>query len=229
VKLNGLSILLSDVLLAGLTLRLAWSLLLEARRLKDRAVALWCAAFCTVAGSVVLTGIWRTFPGTLDEHWSPLLRTSAMVLATAAGLLFLLGVLHGYSAGRVRAIVAGVAVAKFALFSLWIAVNDNFGLVIYDSALTMLVMMVFCTWGAWFERTPSAPWVLAGLLVSMLGALFQQGRVSVHPRFDHNDLYHVIQMAAMYFLYRGGMLLRDLEPEPVELETPQQSPVVGEE
>jgi len=229
VKINGLSILVTDVLLAAITLRLAWGLLLEARRLKDRAIALWCGGFCAVAGSVVLGGIWRVFSASLDADWAPLLRTGTMVLPTLAGLLFLLGVLHGYSGGRLRAIVAAVAVAKFALFSLWIAVNDNFSLVVYDSVLTMFVVIILCTWGAWVQRTPSAPWVLAGLLVSMVGALFQQGRVSIHPHFDHNDLYHVIQIAAMYFLYRGGLLLRDLEPVPIDLEATQQLPIVGEE
>ena len=30
-----------------------------------------------------------------------------------------------------------------------------------------------------------------------------------HPSFNHNDLYHVIQVAAMFLLYRGARTLND--------------------
>jgi hypothetical protein len=35
-----------------------------------------------------------------------------------------------------------------------------------------------------------------------------------HPNFNHNDLYHVIQIAAMVLLYRGARRLSDLAPRP---------------
>ncbi len=222
--------LITDLLLASFTLWLGWGLYQEARRLKDRAIALWLGAFCASGVSVVLNGLWHAFSEQqLEADWVPLLWSSATVLAVASSLLFLLAIVHVYTGGRVRAIIAGVAVAKFALLGVWIAVNNRFGLTIYDSVFTMLIILVLSTWGAWIRAAPFAPWVLAGIMISMLATLFQQGRVAIHPRFDHNDLYHVTQMLAMYYLYRGGMLLRDRQPEVLDFETTQQLPVVGEE
>ena len=63
----------------------------------------------------------------------------------------------------------------------------------------------------------------------MLAALFQQGRVAIHAHFNHNDLYHVIQMGAMYFLFRGGLLVRELEPSARDVEATQPLPMVREE
>ena len=222
--------LITDLLLASFTLWLGWGLYQEARRLKDRAIALWLGAFCASGVSVVLNGLWHAFSEQqLEADWVPLLWSSATVLAVASSLLFLLAIVHVYTGGRVREIIAGVAVAKFALLGVWIAVNNRFGLTIYDSVFTMLIILVLSTWGAWIRAAPFAPWVLAGIMISMLATLFQQGRVAIHPRFDHNDLYHVTQMLAMYYLYRGGMLLRDRQPEVLDFETTQQLPVVGEE
>ncbi|MEO8631560.1 MAG: hypothetical protein ABI612_26220 [Betaproteobacteria bacterium] len=223
--------LVTDLLLASFTLWLGWGLYQEARRLKDRAIALWLGAFCASGVSVVLNGLWHAFSEQQQEaDWvSSLLWSSATVLAVTSSLLFLLAIVRVYTGGRVRAIIGGVAVAKFALLGLWIALNNRFGLIIYDTVLTMLIILVLSTWGAWIRATPFAPWVLAGVMISMLATLFQQGRVAMHPRFDHNDLYHVTQMLAIYYLYRGGMLLRDSEPEVPEFETTQQLPVVGEE
>lgn len=223
------STFVTDFLLAAFTLWLAWGLFQEAYRLKDRSIALWLGAFCAVAASGILGGIWHGFSPRMDPRVATLLWTASMIMASTASLLFLLAILRVYTSGRLLGILGGVAVAKFALFAMWVAVNDNFRLVVYDSALTMFVIVVLSTWGAWARHLPSAPWVLAGVLISMLAELFQQGRVSIHPHFNHNDLYHVIQMGAMYFLCRGGLLLREREPTAPDLEATQPLPVVGEE
>jgi hypothetical protein len=41
-------------------------------------------------------------------------------------------------------------------------------------------------------------------LPSILAALLQQARVSIHPvYFNHNAVYHVVQGIALVLLYRG--------------------------
>jgi hypothetical protein len=37
----------------------------------------------------------------------------------------------------------------------------------------------------------------------------QARRLAPHRLFNHNDLYHVIQMVALYAFYRGGLQLVD--------------------
>ena len=54
-----------------------------------------------------------------------------------------------------------------------------------------------------------AGWVAAGVAVSFAGAVVQQSGFSLHRHFNHNDIFHLIQMAGLYLLYRGGVLLRD--------------------
>jgi hypothetical protein len=221
--------LFTDWLLAVVTTWLAWELLRQALRLKDRAIGLWVGAFGAVAGSAVLAGIAQALSASMDPSAAALARTGTLVLASAASLLFLLSTLRAFTSGRVLAIGAGLAVAKFTLFAVYVAVNDDARMVIYDGALTMLVVIVVSTWGAWAQRMPSATWILAGVLVSMLATLFQQGRVSIHPQFSHNDLYYVVQTAAMYLLYRGGLLLREWAAAVPDFEATQPLPFVGEE
>lgn len=229
LKIAEASTLFTDWLLAIVTMWLAWELLGQALRLRDRAVGLWVGAFGAVGGSVLLAGIVQTFSTSMDPSTVALARTGTLVLASAASLLFLLSTLRAFTSGRVLAIGAGLAVAKFTLFAVYVAVNDDARMVIYDSALTMLVVIVLSTWGAWAQRLPSATWILAGVLVSMLAALFQQGRVSIHPRFTYNDLYYVVQTAAMYLLYRGGLLLRQRTNSVPDFEATQPLPFAREE
>ncbi|HUP18666.1 MAG TPA: hypothetical protein VM778_01800 [Gemmatimonadota bacterium] len=59
-------------------------------------------------------------------------------------------------------------------------------------------------------RSPSAGWILAGVAVAAAGSAVQRSGLSIHPHwFDHNALYHVVQMAAAGLLYRGGLQLED--------------------
>ena len=46
-------------------------------------------------------------------------------------------------------------------------------------------------------------WMLAGVAVSVMGALVQASGFALHAHFNHNDLYHVIQIGAMFLFYRG--------------------------
>jgi hypothetical protein len=52
-------------------------------------------------------------------------------------------------------------------------------------------------------------WIVTGVAVSALGALVQASGLAPHRHFNHNDLYHVIQLAAMFLLYRGARRLTD--------------------
>ncbi len=51
--------------------------------------------------------------------------------------------------------------------------------------------------------------ILAGIAVSIAGAAVQASGLRLHEHFNHNDLYHVIQIAAMVLFYRGARRLTD--------------------
>lgn len=100
-----------------------------------------------------------------------------------------------------------VAIVKFILFASWMITHDAFVHVIADYGTT-LVLLAGVQIVAWMRRrAPSAPWILGSIGVSVLGALVQQSGVALHRHFNHNDLYHVIQLVALWLLYRGGLLL----------------------
>jgi hypothetical protein len=60
------------------------------------------------------------------------------------------------------------------------------------------------------KREAGKRWLLVGAVVSAVGIILLTQRVSPHPHFNQNDLYHVIQMFGLHFLYRGAVLLHGL-------------------
>jgi hypothetical protein len=201
--------LITHYALGLLTGYFTWRLVADARNRPDLAARLWAAAFAAVALCAFSGGTYRGFAPRLDPAVAQALWRATLCLAGAASLLFLSSIVHVYTAGRLRVALLTLAAAKFALLAVWIADHDDARYVVYDTFATMLPALVLSAWGGWSRRVAAAPWVLGGILVSLVAALVHQGRVALHPQFDHSDLFRVIQMIAMYFLFRAGLEMRD--------------------
>src|SRR5206468_1209672 len=61
---------------------------------------------------------------------------------------------------------------------------------------------------------PATRWILGGVAVSLIAAGIQAGRVALHEHFNHNDLYHVVQIVAMLLYYAGAKRMRDASVAP---------------
>lgn len=58
-------------------------------------------------------------------------------------------------------------------------------------------------------RREGIQWMKAAIALSLVGLAVLLGKLSFHQHFNQNDLYHVIQMAGLYCLYRGALLLSE--------------------
>lgn len=76
-------------------------------------------------------------------------------------------------------------------------------------AILLLALAVLCLIQLLNSRSPAGMWILAGGLITSAGIAVQHARIMIHRHFNHNDLFHVMMMAAYYLWYRGGLLLRD--------------------
>jgi hypothetical protein len=61
------------------------------------------------------------------------------------------------------------------------------------------------------HRKIGVSWLRKGILASAIGVALMVAKVSFHQHFNHNDLYHVIQMLGLWCFYRGAVLLHGLE------------------
>ena len=87
----------------------------------------------------------------------------------------------------------------FGSYGLWVIRNPVFLMAIlaYGAALAVLVgVQLFA------RRLDFGGWLLlAGVVLSLVAAGIQQSGVAIHQYFNHNDLYHVVQAVAVWFLY----------------------------
>ena len=61
------------------------------------------------------------------------------------------------------------------------------------------------------RRREGIAWLKRALVATLFGLVLLVSKASLHRHFNQNDLYHVVQMVGLYFLYRGARLLHGLE------------------
>jgi hypothetical protein len=59
-------------------------------------------------------------------------------------------------------------------------------------------------------RTEGVSWLKRAIAVTLAGLAVLVWKLAPHRHFNHNDLYHLIQMAGLFFLYRGAVRLHGL-------------------
>jgi len=159
----------------------------------------------TLLTDYVLAGVtgwlaWRLW-SLREAHTARLLWAIAFValaLAAAAG-----GSHHGFApmlsppalAALWKATVLCVGIASFGMLcgSAIATITGNARRLLLALAAAKLALYSF--------------WMLAAAVVSALAAAVQASGFSLHQHFNHNDLYHVIQIAALWLFYRGARLL----------------------
>lgn len=165
----------------------------------------WALAFFFTAMASLAGG---TYHGFAPEHW--LWKTTVYSVGLASFFL-LSGAVVASVNGAAQRMLLTFAVVKFMGYATWMITHDRFVNVIvdYGAALLLVAILQLIAWRT--RRAASAPWVLGSIGVSVIGAVVQQSGFAVHQHFNHNDLYHVIQLVALWMLWRGGLLFTKSE------------------
>ncbi len=181
-------------MLGGVTAWLAFRLFKSS--LHQRSKQLWSLAFGALALGAFLGGTWHGFVQ------SDLLWKATVLSVGVASFGMVAGSAFAVFAGTARRLVIGFAAANLGIYAIWMLKHDAFIYVVIDSGIAFAIV-------ALLHLMRFNGWMLAGVALSVAAALVQASGIALHQHFNHNDLYHVIQIAAMALLYRGARLLED--------------------
>jgi len=139
-----------------------------------------------------------------ERCWRAALYTIGFVgAASIASVAFFTG------RGSIRTAILVVAGLKLLAYLVSVVRRPEFRVAAadYGGALAVLLAGALYALARW--RAPGMEWLIGGVAVSLVAGLVQARRIAVHRHFNHNDLYHVIQIVALYLVFRGGSLLVD--------------------
>ena len=173
---------LTDYALAAVSAVLGFRLLERTR--------FWALAFLALAVGALLGGTWHGW-------WENDLLWKATTLSVGvASFGMVVGSALQTTRGALLRTLVAVAAIKWALYTAWMTAHDDFIWVVVDTGIALLIVGALYLWR--LNR-----WMLAGVGLSVVAGLAQASGVRLHEHFNHNDLYHVIQIAAMLAFYRG--------------------------
>ena len=166
---------------------------------------LWALSFLSTALAAAAGGTFHSLAPSWSVPAAKLLWHGTILTIGVAGALMLAGAVCAAVSHRIRTLLLIAVAAKLALFVAWILPHPEYRFVVFDYAAGMIAVLIL---QAYFPTAATA-WIVTGVLVSWAAGAIQISGLSLHQNLNQNDIYHVIQMAAMFLFYRGGLRLQD--------------------
>ncbi len=202
---------LTDYLLAMLAAWLGARLLRQTAVPRSRSRTLLAGSFWSIALAALAGGTSHGFAPYLGDGARTALWKLTVLAVGATAFLFVVASAYASLRARPRRILLAIVTAQLVVYTGWMMRHDDFIWVIVNYVPQMVGVLVLQS-VQMARRAPGAGWLVAGLLLTLGGAAIQASGLAVHRYFNHNDLYHVVQMAGMVLLFRGGRSMRDHGP-----------------
>jgi hypothetical protein len=201
--------MLTDYALGVLCALLGWRLWARGQAEQRLSVRYWASGMGALAAASIAGGTVHGWALILSGLvLSVLWKTSAFMIGFAS-FAFFVGTLTASVGLPLRRMLIAAAILQLVSYSIWMITHSDFRYVIYNYGGTFAVIFLIQMYDLLIGASRSAGWIIAGVSMSCLAAGLQRSGISLHPSFNHNDLYHIVQMAGMALLYRGAALLHD--------------------
>lgn len=202
--------MITDYILALFTLVLSGRLFKANESDRQNSVQLWNFALISTALAAVLGGTSHGLALYLNDFAKTVIWKATVYAIGFASFFMLAGTIIASVINPIRRWLLALTIVKLLIYAGWMLFHDAFNYVIFDYVPAMLGVMLLQIGAYKIRKVQSAGWIIAGILVSFAAAGIQLSGFAIHQHFNQNDLYHVIQMAAIYLLYRGIALLEDM-------------------
>lgn len=201
---------LTDYILAGIAILFGTRLIGLPTHRQHTSRRLWGFAFGFIAIGALLGGTSHGFVVYLSDENMALIWQGTLYSIGFSMFFVLAGTVTAslYShTWRKAFYLCGILI--FALYSTKVLHSGEYVFALLNNIFTFLLICGLQIWAMTKYGVNSATWILSGVGISVIGAVVQRSGYDFHLHFNHNDLYHVLQMVGLWFFYRGATLFVD--------------------
>jgi hypothetical protein len=179
-------------------------------RIPHKSVRCWAVAFAAVGIAAFTGGSLHGFAPHL-EIASKLLLWKITLYAIGISSCFLLaGTIISAVSVRVQPWLLAAIGLKSLVYLGVAAIRNSFGYVVADY-LSALVIVLLLQVKLAQRQSAAVSWIVSGIGVSAIAALILSSRFKWAIGIKAVDIYHLVQMVALYLLYKGASQLKDFE------------------
>jgi hypothetical protein len=191
--------LATDYLAAVLGCALAWPLWAR-RETRGMAVPFLWLALAALAG-----GTFHGWRGVLGDRGKIALWAIVSVAMVGVGFSLLVSYGQARLPRRWHSRLRAIAWLKLTAIVVLAALDPGIRWLIVDYGVSMALLAAIYLGTA--PRAPASAWLCAAVAFSLAGAAIQRLHIAPAASFNHNDLYHIVQMASMLCFYRAATVV----------------------
>ncbi len=120
-----------------------------------------------------------------------------------ATTFFELGIVLEYFAGVMKNIAILIVIIQLIAYEYWILSKEEvkFSDVIINYGTTMVIGLLYFAARYIENKDNDIQYLITAIVFGFVAAGIQQKGFSIHKHFNHNDIYHIIQMFGFYYFY----------------------------
>lgn len=196
---------ITDVLLAIFSLYVINSIYRNGQKADFTKTKIWVGAFILLFLAAVLGAIAHGIkmpPLTNYLFWQPLNLSLGLAIA-----LFAAGVIYDWNNFNLpKKLFIILIVTGIAFYGITLIYPDSFFVFILYEAVAMLFSLVLYTLLWMKKKFPGSQYMTIGILITIIAAIVQaidSISLTIIWEFDHNGLFHLIQIPGILFLQKG--------------------------
>lgn len=197
--------MLTDLLLSLVAGALAVKMFALSGEGSDGWFVAWGLTFGFTSAAALAGGLFHGLRHRLDEALVDRFWQATVILSAGVGLCLMLVAAQTGVGSLARNLLLLLGLAKLLLVLRMAARSWSFAVVAVDSGVSLLVLGGVAAWALYARAIgPEGWWIVAGVALSIVGAAVQQTRVWADRPFDHNDLFHLVQIVASILFFQGA-------------------------
>ncbi|MGB0386818.1 MAG: DUF6962 family protein [Ardenticatenaceae bacterium] len=168
-------------------------------------IRIWSAGLGLLGTSAALGAVahgLKMSEQTRDLFWQPLSLSLGLTVS-----LFVVGVVYDlWGDQAARRILPVMLLIGFSFYLITRIIPGSFLIFILYEAAALLFALGAYAWLAIRKRKPGAKWMTIGILLSLIAAAIPTRKplfVELIWKFDHNGIYHIVQMFGLLALMAG--------------------------
>ena len=167
------------------------------------AARLMGVAFAATGVGAALGGCLHGFGPGWTEGARALVWLATYAAIGLANLFLLAAAVRAFAPRLFQLPLLGLAGFRCGAYLILLASHRDFRYVVYDLVGTLVALVVLASLGR-SARSAATRWTFVAVGITLAGALVQRSGLRFHEHFNHNDLFHLIQIGGLYAFYRAG-------------------------
>jgi hypothetical protein len=194
---------LTDLLLTVFTVVWALSLAKITQEISDATLVYWSNAYWMTALSAFLGALSHGIGPNLPVKSRAVLWRLTLIAIGWTAFFMLMGTFQNILSADSMRWLRWIPIILIIFYHIALFKRDEFSTAILFYAPVMVIVLIAYSYAYLYLAIASALNVAIGMIISFIAAFIQFKKFGLHKHFNHNDIFHVVQLVGLYFIYLG--------------------------